>query len=121
MSKLILNQTYGVVYGHDSIRYTQGGKNFNAQHNEIVPEAPAKVPLSKAQKDGVAPVTPLSNAKAFLLQILKENPVSKSAIYKEAESNNQDWNSVRDAAIELGIAKFNSKNLEMWKLPEVAA
>ena len=118
MAKLNFKQPYGVVYGHDEIRYTQDGKNFDTAANEIFPpKAPPKV-----QVVGTTPAkaTGLDNAKAFLMQVLKENPVSKSAIFKEVENNNLVWNDVRDAAIELNINKFSQKNLEMWKLPEAA-
>jgi hypothetical protein len=118
MAKLNFKQPYGVVYGHDIIRYTQEGKNFDPRGEEIVP---AKVAPPKVQKpDITATPTALDNAKSFLIQILKENPLSKSAIYKEAENNNYNWNDVRDAAIALDIAKFTQKNLEMWRLPEGA-
>lgn len=119
MTKLNFKQPYGVVYGHDEIRYTQEGKNFNAQGQEVTPAKPEAKP--KVQSGEPEKATPLSNAKAFLLQILKENPLSKSAIYKEAENNNYNWDDVRNAAIDLNIAKFTQKNLEMWKLPEVVA
>jgi hypothetical protein len=114
MTTLNFKQPYGMVYGHDTIRYTQAGKNFDAQGKELV-EKPEEL---KVQDKVIN--TKLADAKAFLLQILKENPVSKSAIYKEAENNNQHWDNVKDAAIEIGIVKFTTKNLEMWKLPEGA-
>ena len=117
MTTLNPAKPYGVVYGHDTIRYTQDGKNYDARHREVGAEAPKP---GKVQKT-VASAAPISSAKAFLLQILKENPVSKSAIYKEAENNNQNWDEVKNAAIELGIVKFSTANLEMWKLPEGAA
>lgn len=121
MSKLNFKQPYGMVYGHDVIRYVQDGKNYDATANEITPTKPdSKVqPVVDAAKS-VTKVTGLDNAKAFLKQVLKENPLSKSAIFKEVENNNLVWNDVRDAAIELNINKFSQKNLEMWKLSEAA-
>jgi len=118
MLKLNFKQPYGVVYGHDVIRYTQEGKHFDSQGREIAPVVDKPKVQPKAGE--VVKATPLVNAKAFLLQVLKENPLSKSAIYKEAENNNHSWDDVKNAAIELNIAKFTSKNLEMWKLPEGA-
>lgn len=115
-AKMNLKQPYGVVYGHAEIRYTQGGKNYDSQYNEI--GAPKEQPAPKKVEVPAAGNPMLANARAFLLQILKENPLSKSAVYKEAENNNQVWNDVRDAAIELGVQKFTKKNLEMWELPE---
>jgi hypothetical protein len=110
MSKFNLKEPYGTVYGHDSARYEQNGLLYDAQYKPLIPEPPK--PKTKA-------VTPaVDAAAAFLLQILKENPLSKSAIYKEAEANNQDWESVRNAALTLNIGKFQKNNLEMWRLPE---
>jgi hypothetical protein len=114
MTTLNFKQPYGVVYGHDDIRYTQNGKNFDSQGKEVGEKKPASV--AKVQDKVVT--SKLENAKAFLTQILSGNPLSKSVIYKEVESNNYVWNDVRDAAVELGIVKFTQKNLEMWKLPE---
>ena len=65
-------------------------------------------------------IDPLESSKTFLINVLKENPLSKSVIYKEVENNNQSWDKVRDAALALGIIKYSQKNLEYWKLPEVA-
>jgi hypothetical protein len=118
MTKLNFKQPYGVVYGHDVIRYTQEGKQFDAQGREIAPVVDK--PKVQAKVGEVPKATPLTNAKSFLLQILKENPLSKSAIYKEAENNNHSWEDVKNAALDLNIAKFTQKNLEMWKLPEGA-
>lgn len=115
MSTLNLKAPYGVVYGHDVIRYTQDGKNFDARYR-LVDSAPKKE--AKVQKTDVTKVTPIENARLFLIQILRENPLSKSAVYKEAENNNHNWNDVRDAAIALGIEKSTKNNLEIWKLPE---
>jgi hypothetical protein len=122
MSKLNFKQPYGVVYGHDIIRYTQEGKNFGPRGEEILPTPVVeKLKAQKTDATTASKPTALENAKAFLLQILKENPLSKSAIYKEAENNNYNWNDVRDAAIALDVGKFTQKNLEMWKLPEGAS
>ena len=114
MTKLNFKQPYGVVYGHDEIRYTQEGKNFDAQGREVGAKPVDQKPKVQTKS------TALDNAKAFLLQILKENPLSKSAIYKEAENNNHLWDDVKNAAVELNIVKFTKANLEMWKLPEGA-
>lgn len=101
-----------MVYGHDSARYEQNGILYDALQKPLVDTAP------KAKTKAAPPV--IDPAAAFLLQILKENPLSKSAIYKEAEANNQDWEKVRNAASALNIAKFQKNNLEMWRLPEDA-
>ena len=120
-SKLNLKQPYGVVYGHDVIKYTQNGKNYDTQFMEVVEGKPEKAPQ---QPKGTPPKElskgeqALADAKAFLVQILKVNPLSKAAVFKECESNNQSWDMVKNAAVELNIVKFSQKNMEMWKLPE---
>ena len=113
---LILNlkQPYGVIYGHATAQYDQGGKLFDAQYRLVSPPKEKEVSLVGLTGE----IDPLGSAKAFLLNVLNQNPLSKSVIYKEVESNNQVWNDVRDAALALGIVKFTQKNLEMWKLPE---
>ena len=112
--KLDTKKPYGVVYGHATIAYQQDGKDFDGAMNQL--DAPK--PVSKA-KAAAAPA--LSNAEAFLRQILKENPLSKSAVFKEVESNNQNWNDVRTAAADMGIQRYTQNTLEMWRLPESVA
>lgn len=114
---LNLKQPYGVIYGHDVARYEQGGKQFDAQYRLVTPSPKVKA-VSMAGLLGEQDIDPLESSKAFLLNILKENPLSKSVIYKEVENNNQEWDQVRDAALALGIVKYSQKNLEYWKLPE---
>lgn len=111
---LNLKQPYGVIYGHEVARYEQDGKQFDALYKLIVPPKAKEVSIAGLTGE----VDPLGNAKTFLLNILSQNPLSKSVIYKEVENNNQVWNDVRDAALAMGIIKFTQKNLEMWKLPE---
>lgn len=116
MSSITLNlkQPYGVIYGHDRAKYDQGGKMFDAQYRLIAPPKEKEVSLVGLTGE----LDALDSAKTFLVNILSQNPLSKSVIYKEVENNNQVWNNVRDAALILGIVKFTQKNLEMWKLPE---
>jgi hypothetical protein len=111
---LNLKQPYGMIYGHDTARYQQGDKLFDAQYRLISPPKAKEVSMAGLTGE----VDPLESSKAFLLNILKQNPLSKSVIYKEVENNNQSWDQVRDAALSLGIVKYSQKNLEYWKLPE---
>ncbi len=112
MTTLDLKKPYGVLYGHDHAKYEQNGRLYDSQYRLIM------VPVAEKKTSAVVGPDPLSNAKAFLLQVLKENPLSKSIVYKEVENNNYSWEDVKNAALELGIVKFTQKNLEMWKLPE---
>ena len=112
---LNLKQPYGVVYGHDSARYSQDGHLYDGQYRRMTPP---KVEVSMAGLTGDTDLDPLDSAKTFLKNLLAQNPLSKSVVYKEVESNNQVWDDVRNAAIAIGIIKYSQKNLEMWKLPE---
>ena len=114
---LNLKQPYGMIYGHDTARYQQDDKMFDAQYRLISPPKAKEVSMAGLTGE----IDPLESSKTFLLNVLKENPLSKSVIYKEVENNNQSWDKVRDAALALGIIKYSQKNLEYWKLPEGAA
>ena len=120
MSKLDLKKPYGVIWGHDEYAFQQDGKFFDGSHNEVGGQSTEPVVLKSKTK--VKETTPaLNSASAFLLQILKENPLSKAAVYKAVESNNQDWNAVRDASAALGVVRYTQNTLEMWRLPESVA
>lgn len=117
--KLDFKAPHGIVYGHDTIRYSQNGKHYDGA-GTLIPEPSSTE--QQAEKPKLKDTKPqddrLAGAKAFLKHILKENPLSKSVIYKTVESENQVWNDVRDAAVELGIVKSVKSSLEMWELPE---
>ena len=119
MSKLDLKKPYGTIFGHDEYAFQQDGKFFDGGMNEIGAPEVAPVPKSKSKIKEATPVQ--DSARSFLLQILKENPLSKSAVYKAVESNNQDWNAVRDVCADLGIIRYTQNTLEMWRLPESLA
>jgi hypothetical protein len=113
-----LKRSYGAVYGHDTVKYEQDGKHFDGQLNQLKPASDPvsdkKVPTHVIENDKLA------NAKAFLSQILKENPLSKPVVYREAEQNNQKWDEVRDAFVAMGVVKYTQQGIEMWKLPEAS-
>ena len=112
--KLDKKAPYGQVYGHGQAVFEQDGVLFDGA-GESLPTANEL----KKRKPAPNPVE-MNQAEAFLLQILKGNPLTKSAVYKETESNNQNWDEVRDAAVRIGIIKFQQAKMEMWKLPEEA-
>jgi len=118
MTKLDLKKPYGTIFGHPIAAYEQNGVLFDGAGKPV--NMGPKPVFSKNTTFAPGLDDPLAGAKAFLLQILKENPLSKSIVYREAENNNQVWDHVRDAAIALGIVKFTDgpTKLEMWRLPE---
>ena len=113
MSKLNLKAPYGVVTNHPTICYVQDGKNFGADKNELDPAPPKVVEIDPDDKLGAQ--------KTFLMNLLKENPLKKSVVYNEVESNNQSWPKIRDAASAMGIVRFTQDKQEMWRLPEELA
>lgn len=106
--KLNLKAPYGVVYGHPTANYEQDGKLFGPGMEEV----------DRTIQTQVAPEVS-QGAKDFLLRVLKENPLTKSVIYKEAENEGQKWAEVKDAALEVGIMVYQQNKIEMWKLPNV--
>lgn len=114
--KLDHSKPFGVVYGHDEYQFFQGGLYFDGMEMSIEPRddsVPALILRSERQPEAI------ESAKKFLAQILKEGPIMKSAIFKEAEMNNQPWEAVTAARVLMGIteAKGPGGNLR-WRLPE---
>lgn len=99
---------YGTVYGHDVARYEQDGKLYTG----------TGAPVEPPRSDLVIETDQVDSASIFLKNILKNGPLAKSAVFKVAGENNQEWSSVTDAAESIGIVKFTYKNATMWKLPE---
>lgn len=100
---------FGYVYGSSiGAVYSQDGLDFNGAGELISPAPPEKI---------VVETDDLDSAQQFLKTVLR-NPLSKAAVFKTAEGNNQPWDSVKDAAVKLGIVKFKYQGVETWKLPE---
>jgi hypothetical protein len=121
MSKMNLKAPYGAVYGHDTASYEQNGVLYDAEFNPLTPlsKKEAAKPTSEEPTLKQELASPkLRDAEEFLKNILQHNPLSKAVVYKEAESNNQNWDTVKDAFISLGIIKIVLKGTELWKLPE---
>lgn len=106
------SRPYGEVYGSAiGARYCQDGKDFDAAGNEIL-----KTPVKREKLSIVTDEQ--DSAAMFLRNILRSGPLSKSAVYKAAEGNNQRWEDVKKAADQISIIKFKYLNSEQWKLPE---
>lgn len=105
---LDFTKPYGTVYGHDEARYEQDGHLFRANGE----------PLASPTSDMVIETDAVDSAKTFLTNVLKNGPLSKSAIFKIAGENNQEWKAVSDAADSMNVTRFSYKNATMWKLPE---
>jgi Fe-S cluster assembly ATPase SufC len=114
--KLDRTKSFGVVYGHDDYQYVQGGVYFDGTEEsieEIEDNAEALVLRGDRKPDDI------EGAKKFLAQVLKEGPIMKSAVFKEAEMNNQSWEAVTKARVLMNISeqKGPGGNLR-WRLPD---
>ena len=115
--KLDRTKSFATVYGHESASFQQGDVLFGGDEMALEALTPAaKRRQTQADKDDTIPTDDVTSAKVFLTTILKGGPVSKSAVFKEAESNNQSWAVVTTASADMGIVKFQVKGQEMWKL-----
>jgi len=114
MSKLDKDKPFGIITGHARAHYEQDGQLFNAQGEVVEPPG-----VMKSSEDGAAiPTDELDSAKQFLMNILKGRSLPKAEIYKEAESNNQVWDNVKNALVEIGAVKVMVGKTETWKLSE---
>ena len=111
--KLDRTKPFATIVGHRVAKFEQNGLLFNVRGELVDPPKAAPV-----QHDLVIETDQVDSGRLFLLNILKGGPLSKSAIYKISEENNQSWDSVNKAAALLGVVKFSYNKATMWKLPE---
>lgn len=113
------NKPYGTIAGHPAAHYEQDGLLFDGAGKLLgTPTFVAAAP--KVTLDEAMQTDALVSAAAFLKNILKGGALSKAVVYKEAEANNQPWESVRQASVDLGIMKFQFQKAETWRLGEDA-
>lgn len=117
MTKLDRTKSFGIVCGHAYAAFEQDGLLFDGA-GELAGTPKTVAADERVVKDSIIQTDALVSATAFLLNILKEGAVTKAVVYKEAGNNNQVWESVHTAAIDMGIHKLNFKGAETWKLPE---
>lgn len=116
---VVLDRTkpYGAINGHPVARYEQSGLLYDGA-GQLLGSENTMANDARVLEETRAMTDSLVNAIEFLKTILATGPVSKAAVYKEAENNNQVWSVVKDAALELKICTFQYRKSEMWKLPE---
>jgi len=113
--KLNMNLPYGEVYGHPFAAYEQGGVLYDGAGEPL--EAPVRVEqTSVSVPTDFSPNYQGMQARDFLNGLLKEGPLTQTAIYKEAENNNQNWEEVKKAFSEMGGQTFKQRNGFYWKL-----
>ena len=113
MSRLDRTKPYGVIYGHPTAAYEQDTLLYNGL-GELI-GTPKTVKENLADYDRIV-TDKMESARAFLLNILQGGPLSKSAIYKATEENNQDWPSVKQASDDLNLKKFTVQKNELWQI-----
>ena len=110
-------QPYGLVYGHERAHFEQGGVLFGADGVALDHTAP---PTAPDPKDRIIDSPDVENARTFLMNVLKNGALSKSAVYKLVLDNNQNWQVINNAAELMGVVRFAYQKHTMWKLPEEA-
>jgi hypothetical protein len=104
------------VYGPDGFWLEQDGLRFDLAGNLVTPLPPPPPP--PVEDSRVILTDRLHSALEFLKQVLRRSPLSKATVYKTAETNNQEWPEVKQAAESLNVVKFKYNGEELWKLPE---
>lgn len=111
--RLDRTRTFGVITGHERARYEQGGMLFGVDEESLPIER-----RKESERDRIIKHDLVLAAQEFLKTVLAGGPVSKSAVYRAAELNNQQWPVVKDAATLMNIQTFKFRTATMWKLPE---
>lgn len=101
---------FSTVYGSSTIKYAQGGMNFD-QLGKRVPDV--------IDNSDVIEHADYRSALAFLEQILKGGPLTKSKVFTSSQQNNQSWGQVSTASRDPRFLKFKYGNSEAWKLKDV--
>lgn len=117
MSSLDRAKTFGVIHGHATAAFEQNGLLYDGAGALLgTPKTVSK--STTVTHDSTVLTDQVVAAKAFLENILAGGPLSKAAVYREAEANNQDWTTLRAVSADMGIVKFNYQKAETWRLPE---
>lgn len=117
--KLNRTRPYGTITGHASACFEQNGVLFDGAGEQLAEYTPA------SKKPGPKPKEPafetlndkaLANACAFLQNLLKGGPLDKSVVFKEADGNNQHWDTVKLAFEEIKGKASKRGQSTMWAL-----
>lgn len=113
---------FATIIGHAWARFEQDGILYDYQgraSGQVEAAVEPEVEVTTTATEGKVEWRDLEleNAKQFLKTVLAGGPITKNAIYKECENNNQKWEKVQEAFTELGGAKVRNGNWTLWKLP----
>jgi hypothetical protein len=125
MKKVDMKRPYGLVNGHEQIRYEQDGLFFDWQ-GKLISENEENNPKLDGldvendveQNKTTEKTSSSSDSETFLKQILKENPLAKSVIFDLSEKENINWSEIQEAFNSLKIVEYSNKKVWYWKLPE---
>lgn len=116
------NQPYGTVVGHEWAQYEQNGILYDGAG--LIPEAetaiekaaakPAKKNVEKTET--VQDDLKVRNATEFLRNLLSGGPIDKSVVFKESDSNCQDWGAVKAAFAQMNGVSFKRGQSDIWRL-----
>ena len=114
--KIDFNKPHGVIFGHPYAAYEQNGFLYDGAGERLnsKTEETEETEETEPQRDAIK--YDLQQAKDFLLGILREGPLTKTAVYKECEANNQNWEAVQQAFNDIGGETFKIRNGIFWKL-----
>lgn len=116
--KLNKSRPYGTIAGHAMASYEQDGVLFDASGEQLAEYTPPKKTGPKPKEPVFATLNEraVANAGEFLKNILREGPMDKSIVFKEAENNNQHWDTVKLAFAELKGKTSKLGNATLWAL-----
>lgn len=111
---------YGVITNHSWAKYEQNGILYDTQGNTMdqvnddddVDELEEDIEPSKKSTRDFA----YEQAQAFLKTILEGGPVARSAVFKECQANNQNWEKIKTAFSDMGGEALKRRNIIHWKL-----
>jgi hypothetical protein len=111
--KLDKTKDFATITGHRFAMFQQGGVLFDGAGLPLTNEKNEAV-----AKDRIIESDDVASARVFLLNVLGGGPLSKAALFKVAEDNNQPWEAVKKASLLLNMITFTFNKTLMWKLPE---
>lgn len=109
---------HGTITNHEWARFEQNGILYDQQGQsritlDVVEEdEPEEIGVVIENKNDFT----VKNAKDFLTNILADGSLPRSVIFKECNTNNQDWDSVKTAFSDMGGEALKRRNVIHWKL-----
>ena len=118
--KLNTTRPYGTITGHETAKFEQDGILFDGAGNQLgeYTSKPTSKPTSKAAESTFETLNEraVANAAEFLKNLLAGGPMDKSIVFKEAENNNQHWDTIKIAFAELKGKTSKMGQATLWSL-----